>query len=149
MGSGNETSPFLEILWCSVPLRSIPLRKILPHYLHLVPTKHTAFVVAYAMASQTVASSGIDNISLDSFVRGYHVYMDRWDPRNGEVLPLEREPTNPEDPFAVAIKRSGETVGHVPFNLAPIISAFLKRSCNKGLVEVTGNRVNRGAGYRL
>ena len=38
---------------------------------------------------------------------------------------------------------------HVPFNLAPIISAFLKRSCNKGLVEVTGSRVNRGAGYGL
>ena len=75
--------------------------------------------------------------------------MDCWDPWNGEVLPLEREPTNPEDQFAVAIKRSGETVGHVPFNLAPIISAFLKRSCNKGLVEVTGNRVNRGAGYEL
>ena len=47
------------------------------------------------------------------------------------------------------IKRSGETVGHVPFNLAPIISTFLKRSCNKGLVEVTRNRVNRGAGYGL
>ena len=47
------------------------------------------------------------------------------------------------------IKRSGETIGHVPFNLAPIISAFLKRSCNKGLVEVTGNRVNRGAGYGI
>ena len=37
----------------------------------------------------------------------------------------------------------------IPFNLAPIILAFLKRSCNKGLVEVTGNRVNRGAGYGL
>ena len=47
------------------------------------------------------------------------------------------------------IKRSGETVGHAPFNLAPIISAFMKRSCNNGLVEVTGNRVNRGAGYGL
>ena len=47
------------------------------------------------------------------------------------------------------IKRSGKTVGHVPFNLASIISAFLKRSCNKGLVEVTGNRVNRGADYGL
>ena len=47
------------------------------------------------------------------------------------------------------IKRSGETVGLVPFNLAPIVSAFLKRSCNKGLVEVTGNRVIRGAGYGL
>ena len=39
----------------------------------------------------------------------------------------------------------GATVGHVPFNLAP------ERSCNKGLLEpeVTGYRVNRGAGYRL
>ena len=53
------------------------------------------------------------------------------------------------DVVSGGIKRSGETVGHVPFNLAPIISAFLKRSCNKGLVEVTGNRVNRGAGYGL
>ena len=52
--------------------------------------------------------------------------------------------------FAIGgIKRPGETVGHVPFNLARIISAFLKRSCNKRLVEVTGNRVNRGAGYGL
>ena len=67
------------------------------------------------------------------------IYMDHWDPWNGEVLSLEREPTNPEDQFAVAIKISAETVGHVPFNLSPIISAFLKRSCNKGLVEVMGN----------
>ena len=29
------------------------------------------------------------------------------------------------------------------------MSAFLKRACNKGLMEVTGNRVNRGAGYGL
>lgn len=34
-------------------------------------------------------------------------------------------------------------------NLAPIVSAFLKRASNKGLVEVTGNKVNRGAGYDL
>ena len=56
-------------------------------------------------------------------------------------MPLEREPTNPEDQCAVAIQKSGatSTVGHVPFNLAPVVSAFLKRSCNKGPVEVTGN----------
>ena len=34
-------------------------------------------------------------------------------------------------------------------HLAPVASAFLKRASNKGLVEVTGNRVNRGAGYGL
>ena len=64
-------------------------------------------------------------------------------------MPLERDPTNPEDQCAVAIKKSGETVGHVPVNLAPVISAFLRRYSNKGLMEVTGNRVNRGAGYGL
>ena len=101
------------------------------------------------MASQPVASAGIDNFSFDSFVRGYNVYMDCWNPWIGEVLPLERDQTNPEDQCAVAIKKSGGTVGHVPFNLAPVVSAFLRRSSNKGLMEVTGNRVNQGAGYGL
>lgn len=101
------------------------------------------------MASQAVSSSGIDSYSFDSFARGYHKYMDRWDPWFGEVLPLEREPTNPADKCAVSIRKASETVGHVPFNIAPIVSAFLKRACNKGLVEVTGNRINRGAGYGL
>ena len=101
------------------------------------------------MASQAVASSGIDSFSFDSFARGYHNYADRWDPWVGEVLPLEREPSNPADKSAVAIKKAGDTVGHVPFNIAPVVSAFLKRACNKGLMEVTGNRVNWGAGYGL
>ena len=38
-------------------------------------------------------------------------------------------------------------VGHVPYNLAPTISQFLRREFNKAVVEVTGDRVNRGAGY--
>ena len=29
------------------------------------------------------------------------------------------------------------------------MSAFLRRSANKGMAEVTGNKVNRGAGYGL
>ena len=32
--------------------------------------------------------------------------MEQWEPWNGEVLPLEREPDNPEDNCAVAIKRN-------------------------------------------
>ena len=30
-----------------------------------------------------------------------------------------------------------------------LISQFLQRDCNKGFAEVTGPRVNRGAGYGL
>ena len=49
----------------------------------------------------------------------------------GDVLCLEREPTNCKDRFAVAVM-------HIPFNLAPTVSNFLKRSVNKRTVEVTG-----------
>ena len=60
------------------------------------------------------------------------------DPRISEVLPLEGEPENPEDKFTVAITGRSRVVVHVPFNLAQIVSAFLKKGVNKGLVEVTG-----------
>ena len=104
-----------------------------------------------SMASQPVGGrEEVTSLEVRSFVRGYHAYKDIWNPRIGEVLPLEREPNNTEDRFAVAIKRTGSVVGHiVPFNLAPVVSAFLRRDVNKGLVEVTGPKINRGAGYGL
>ena len=40
-------------------------------------------------------------------------------------------------------------VGHIPFNLAPSISLFLKRYINKAFAQVVGEKVNRGAGYGL
>lgn len=43
----------------------------------------------------------------------------------------------------------GRTVGHVPINLAPLFSHFLKRSFNKGTAEIIGEIVNHGAGYGL
>ena len=64
-------------------------------------------------------------------------------------MPLEREPTNPADKCAVSIRKASETVGHVLFNIDPVVSAFLKRACNKGLVEVTRKWINGGAGYGL
>ena len=45
--------------------------------------------------------------------------------------------------------RRGSVVGHLPFSLAPVVSAFLRRDVSKGLTEVTGTKVNRGAGYGL
>ena len=102
------------------------------------------------MASQPVGGrEDVTSLEVRSFVRGYHAYKDIWNPRIGEVLPLEHKPNNTEDRFAVAIKRTSSVVGHVPFNLAPVVSAFLRRDVNKGLVEVTGPKINRGAGYGL
>ena len=49
--------------------------------------------------------------------------------------------------LATAVVRQGDraTVGHIPYNLAPIVSPFLARSFNKAVTEVTGLRVNWGA----
>ena len=65
------------------------------------------------------------------------------------MLLLKREPENTEDKFAVAVIKSGTVVGHVPKTLAPVISQFLKRDCNKGVVNITGTRINRGGGFGL
>ena len=99
------------------------------------------------MASQSPSDS--ISVEVESFVRGYHSYKDVWEPRVGEVLALEREPHNTVDQLAVSVVRSGRIVGHVPFNLAPVYSHFLKRSFNKGTAEITGEKVNRGGGYGL
>ena len=96
-----------------------------------------------------MASEEMTSLTISSYVRGYHAYKESWEPFSGEVLPLEREPDNPEDRFAVAIKKRGQVVGHIPFNLAPTVSAFLSRTTNITLVEVTGSKVNRGASYGL
>ena len=91
----------------------------------------------------------VTSFTTTSYIRGYHAYKEQWNPFTGEVLPLEREPENAEDRFAVAIKKNGDVVGHIPINLAPTIPAFLRRSSNRALAEVTGPKVNRGAGYGL
>ena len=50
---------------------------------------------------------------LDSFVRGYHAYMDIWTPKVGdENLCLKSENENPHDKFAVAILLEEQIVGH-------------------------------------
>lgn len=99
------------------------------------------------MASQPTPSVNLTVTEFNSFIRGYHAYKDIWIPVQGEVLILKREPNNVKDKSAVAIYKEGDVVGHVPYNISSLLSNFLKRECNQGFVEVTGNRVNRGAGY--
>ena len=41
-----------------------------------------------------------------------------------------------------------QLVGHVPYNLAPITSLFLKRDVNP-VKALVGEKVNGGAGYGL
>ena len=84
---------------------------------------------------------------VNSFIRGLHVYQDIWTPVAGEVLLLKQESDNAHDTNAVAVVRQSDraTVGHIPYNLAPILSPFLGMDFNKGVAEITSSRVNRGA----
>ena len=100
------------------------------------------------MASQP-ANSTLGMAQFDSYIRGYHAYLDTWTPVVGETLLLKREPSNEKDSSAVAVMKEDIIVGHVPYNIASVIFQFLRRDCNKGFVEVTGSKVNRGAGYGL
>ena len=86
---------------------------------------------------------------IDSYVRGYHAYMDVWSPVIGETLLVKREPSNVKDRHAVASFKEDAVVGHVPYNIAPRFSQFLRRDVNKAFAEVTGEKVNREAGYGL
>ena len=110
------------------------------------------FIIIYRTMMATNTSGNCDDLAtleVSSFVRGYHAYQTIWNPRIGEVLRLQRQPDNCTDKFAVAVIQGGTVVGHLPYNLAPTISHFLRRSVNTGEAKVTGTRVNRGAGYGL
>ena len=65
----------------------------------------------------------------------------------GQMLLLKRQPDNSEDSHAVAVPNEEVIVGHIPYDLAPIVERFLRREVNKGFAEVTSSKVNRGAGY--
>ena len=100
------------------------------------------------MASQ-IPGTTLDLLEVSSFVRGYHAYQDLWSPVVNETLLAKREPTNVVDNNAVAIYTEEIVVGHVPHNLAQIFNRFLRRDVNKIFAEITGAKVNRGAGYGL
>ena len=72
-----------------------------------------------------------------------------WTPVLGQTLLVKREPTNNKDKNAVAVYLEDVVVGHVPHNIAPRFSQFLLRDVNKASAEVTGQKINRRAGYGL
>ena len=61
----------------------------------------------------------------NSCIRGFHVYGDIWIPFVGETLACEQESGNPNDPYAVAIKKGSEVVGHMSRKSSAACSLFL------------------------
>ena len=67
-------------------------------------------------------------------IRGYHVYKEIWEAATGEVLICERELHNSRDRYAVAVKRMGTIIGHLPRKLSRVCSLFLRRG---GTIDCT------------
>ena len=67
------------------------------------------------------------DISIDTVIRGHHVYKDVWTPIIGEVLQCEKEEGNSHDLYAVAVKKLDSIVGHVPRTISTLYHLFLSR----------------------
>ena len=106
-------------------------------------------------ASLYYIEKGWISYEYNSFGRGYHAYMNIWNPFVGKTLKFRQEPSNNMDKNAVVIIRSGswekETiVGHVPRIFSKTCSMFLK--VPNALIEfqvVVSKRLNHGGGYGL
>ena len=67
----------------------------------------------------------MDTHAVDSCVRGFQVYSDRWTPALGEILVCEIEDGNASDSYAVSIKKGSEIIGHVPRKISAACHLFL------------------------
>ena len=86
-----------------------------------IPSRANSIYTSSLAEMASELSSGVLQVfHINSYIRGYHAYMDVWTPVLNEELILKREPTNDRDSNAVAVKKE-VIVGHVPFNLAPFL----------------------------
>ena len=81
----------------------------------------------------------MEEFGRDCCIRGYHIYKETWRAAIGEELECDREPGNSCDRYAIAVKRSGVVIGHLPRKVSRVCSLFLRRG---GVISctVTGGR---------
>ena len=96
----------------------------------------------------------VQEYDLKTHIKGYHGYMTKWTPKNGEILKARPKPEKEYDKYAVVVERCGDVVGH---HSKGRFSCFAKavlcfpRASNENCcrAEVTGKRVNLGYGEGL
>ena len=64
---------------------------------------------------------------MESCVRGFHVNKDIWIPATGEVLSCKGEDGNIMDPYAIAIMKGSEIIGHVPRKISAACYLFIQK----------------------
>ena len=77
----------------------------------------------------------MSSYQMESCIHRFHIYKEVWTPFIGERLGCAREKSNREDPFAVAMKRGTETVGHVPRTISFICMLFLRQRVLQGAAD--------------
>ena len=92
-------------------------------------------------------STRAELFTLESVVRGHHIYKRIWTPMLGERLQIEVEEGNRNDARAVAVQKRGMVVGHLPRETAKVVWYFLKRG-GSGWCEITG-RKKKGIGLEV
>lgn len=60
-------------------------------------------------------------------MRGHHIYGRIWSTTVDEQLECKLELGNREDPYAVAVVKNEEVVGHVPRKILASCSLFIKK----------------------
>ncbi len=78
-------------------------------------------------------------LSVDSCIRGHHIYKNIWSPTAGEELACARENSNTKDPYAIAVTRDSTVVDHVPRKLSATCVLF-SRMQGTIVCTVTGTR---------
>ena len=87
-----------------------------------------------------MAAPGMSSFSIESMVRGHHIYKDMWCPHIGEELTCQQERHNYHDPFAVSVLKSSVIVGHVPRHISAICYVFLGKHYSSISCKITGSR---------
>ena len=90
------------------------------------------FITCWSYALIEVMAAAFEH-TLESCVRGLHVYKDTWTPTQHEHLQTRQELGNPQDQYAVAVCRADATnpvslniVGHVPREFSRLFWYFIQ-----------------------
>ena len=94
----------------------------------------------------TSPSTTPELFTLESVVRGHHIYKRVWTPMLGEKLQIAIEDDNSNDARAVAVQKHGMVVGHLPRETAKVVWYFLRRGgsgwCNLLRKFISANQLN-------
>ena len=93
----------------------------------------------------------ITTLDLKTFIKGHHVFKDKWTPKQGEKLDVLMEPDNRMDNLAVCVKINDKIVGHLKKGISgrfqKTIFYFLRSNAySSAWTKVTGKRWNLGNG---